>query len=199
MRMWFQSFQSHAPVWNSKKTLLCLLSFLHLCLVEHYEQISCSHCSQVGYFEEKKNLPDESIKVSRNRGIFCEIEVSNLFCVIHFQVQHRFGHRHGPQQSSNQSRPLASAGGDSQPPKRHAQRGQRATHRGREPTGHRWPQPRHQPVHRRSAWGHQARVRPWNYSYSHTIVLIVMCRHKVHHLWLILIFHSAAFIYSVSS
>lgn len=83
-----------------------------------------------------------------------------MLCISSSQVQHRFGHRHSGEQSTNQSGPLASAGSDSQPAQRHAQRGQRAAHRGRESTRHRRPQPRHQPVHWGSARGNEARVRP---------------------------------------
>lgn len=93
--------------------------------------------------------------------------------MVSFQVQHGLGHGHGPQQSSGQSRPLASTGGDSQPAERHAQRGRRSTRRGREPAGHRRPQPRYQPVHRRSAGGHQAGVRPPVYSHSWSIVVMI--------------------------
>lgn len=77
------------------------------------------------------------------------------------QVQHRIRNRYTGQQSPSRSGPLASAGGDSQQTQCGAQCGQRAARGGRESTRHRWPQPWHKPLYRRSAPWNEGCVRPF--------------------------------------
>lgn len=76
------------------------------------------------------------------------------------QVQHRFRNGYADQPGPGGSRSLASAGGDSQPTQRSAQRGQRAARGGRESTWHRRAQPWHKPVHWWRAPGTEGCVRP---------------------------------------
>lgn len=87
----------------------------------------------------------------------------DVFCIFFSQVQHGVRDGHAGQQSTDQPGPLASAGGDSQPAQRHAQRGQRAAHRRRESPRHGRPQPGHSPVHWGSDRGYEGGVRPLTY------------------------------------
>lgn len=76
------------------------------------------------------------------------------------QVQHRFRNRYPDQPGPGGSRSLASAGGNSKPTQRSAQRGQWAACGGRESTWHRRSQSWHKPVHWWSAPGAEGCVRP---------------------------------------